>query len=104
MVDEDGGAAVALLGEFAFELRVEPSLGGRHLVNRDALPRLGCDKDFVRSLGLFAAPRNLCHSAEETACALGWRDLGEFFGDFAIDGELLEPGERKVSKAIMPSH
>ena len=94
MVDEDGGAAIALLGEFLFELRVEPWLGGRHLVNGDALPRLGWDKDFVRSLGLFAAPRNLCYSAKEAACALGWRDLGELLGDFAIDGKLLEPGER----------
>ncbi len=56
----------------------------------NALPRLGCDKDFVRSLGLFAAPRNLRHSAKETACTLGLRNLGEFLGDFAIDGELLE--------------
>ena len=64
------------------------------MVNKDALPRLGCNKDFVRSLGLFAAPRNLCHSAEETVRALGWRNLGELLGDLAIDGELLEPGER----------
>ncbi len=64
------------------------------MVDGDALPRLGCDKDFVRSLGLFAAPRNFCHSAEETACTLGWHDLGELLGDFAIDGKLLEPGER----------
>jgi hypothetical protein len=62
------------------------------LVDGDALPWLGCNKDFVRSLGLFAAPRNLCHSSEETACALGWRDLGEFLGDFAIDGKLLARG------------
>ena len=64
------------------------------MVKGDALPRLGYNKDFVRSLGLFAAPRDLRHCAKETACALGWRNLGEFLGDFAIDGELLEPGER----------
>ncbi len=74
------------------------------MVDGDTLPQLGCNKDFVRSLGLFALPRNLRHSAKETACALGWRDLGELLGDFAIDGKLLEPGERYVSKAIMPSH
>jgi hypothetical protein len=61
------------------------------LVDGNAFPRLGCDKDFVRRLGFFAAPRDLRHCAEETACALGWRDLGKFLGDFAIDGKLLEP-------------
>jgi hypothetical protein len=64
------------------------------LVDGNTFHRLGCDKDFVRRLGLFAAPRDLCHCAEVTACALGWRDLGEFLGDFAIDGKLLEPQKR----------
>jgi hypothetical protein len=60
------------------------------LVNGDALPRLGCNKDFVRRLGLFATPRNLHHCAKETAYALEWRDLGKLLGDFAIEGKLLE--------------
>jgi hypothetical protein len=60
------------------------------LVDRDALPRLGWDKDFMRRLGLFAMHRNLCHCTKETACALGWYNLGELLGDFAIEGKLLE--------------
>ena len=48
----------------------------------------------MRRLGVFAVPRDLCLTAEETACALGWRNLGEFLGDFAIDGELPELQKR----------
>ncbi len=44
----------------------------------------------MRSLGLFAALWIFCHCVKETACALGWRDLGELLGNFAIEGELLE--------------
>ncbi len=90
VVNEDGSATIALLDKFAFELCNKPYLCQCHLVNRNALHRLGCNKDFVRRLGLFAAPRNLCHCAKETACALGWCNLGKFLGDFTIDGELLE--------------
>ncbi len=94
MVDEDGGAAILLLVKFAFELCDKPWLGRCHLGDGNTLPRLGCNKDFVRRLGFFATPRILHHSAKETAFALGWRDLGKFVGDFAIDGELLELRKR----------
>ncbi len=104
VVHEDGGAPVAFLGEFAFHLRKESDFGGCHLVDRDAHPRLGCDKDFVRGLGFFAAPRNLSHGAKEAASALGWRDFRQLLGDFPVDGELLELSKGKVTEAIVPSH
>ena len=63
------------------------------MVDRNAFPRLGCDKDFVRRL-FFAAPRDLGHCAKKTACARGWRNLGELLGDFAVEGKLLELGKR----------
>ena len=74
------------------------------MVNRDTLPWLGCDKDFVKRLLLVATPRNLPHCAKETACAFGWRNFGKLLGDFAIEGELLELGEGLVDEAVVPSH
>jgi hypothetical protein len=47
VIDKDRGAPVAFLGEFALHLREESDFGGCHLVDGDALPRLGCDKDLV---------------------------------------------------------
>ncbi len=79
MVDEDHGAPVAFLGEFAFHLREESDFGGCHLVDRDALPRLGRDKDLVRGLGFFVAPRNLSHRTKKAASALGWRDFRQCY-------------------------
>ncbi len=74
------------------------------MVDRDALPRLGCNKDLVRGLGLFTAPRIHSHRAEEAASALGWLDFCQLFGDFPVEGELLELREGKVTKVVMPSH
>ncbi len=74
------------------------------MIDRAALPRLGCDKDLVRGLGLFTAPRNLSHRAEEAASALGWRDFCQLLADFPIEGELLELCEGKMTKAVVPSH
>jgi len=59
------------------------------LIDGDAFPRLGCDEDLVRGLGLFAAPRNLSHRAEEAASALGWLDFRQLLGDFPVEGEWL---------------
>ena len=49
-----------------------------------------CEKPW----SLCRAKESLCHCAKETACALGWRNLGEILGSFAIDGRLLELGKR----------
>ena len=104
VVNEDGGAPVAPLGEFASHSREESDFILCHLIGRDALPRLGCDKDLVRGLGFFAAPRNLSHRAKEAASAFGWFDSRQLLGDVPVEGELLELGEGKVTEAVMPSH
>ncbi len=105
MVNEDGGASVALLGKFPLHLRKESDFGGCHLVDGDALPRLGCDEDLVRGLGLFTAPRNFSHRAEEASSALGWLDFRQLLGDFPVEGELLElcEGERQTPSVQKPS-
>ncbi len=90
VVDEDCGTPVAPLGEFAFHLRKESDFSRCHLIGGDALPWLGGDKDLVRGLSFFAAPRNLSHCAKEAASALGWRDFCQLLGDFPVEGELFE--------------
>ncbi len=104
MVDKDRGAPVAPLGEFAFHLREESDFSRCHLIDGGALPRLGGDKDLVRGLSFFAAPRNLSHRAEEAANALEWRDFCQLLGDFPVEGKLFELCEGKVTKAVVPSH
>ena len=74
------------------------------MIDRDALPRLGCDKDLVRGLSFFAAPRNLSHCPEEATSAFGWCDGRQLLGDFPIEGELLELCEGKMTKAELPLH
>ena len=74
------------------------------MIDEDALPQLGCDKDLVRGLGLFTAPRNLSHCAEEAASALGWLDFCQLWGDFPVEGELLELCEGEMTKAVVPLH
>ena len=58
-------------------------------VNGDALPRLGRDKDLVRSLGFSAALWDPGHRAKETSSALGWLDFCQLLGDFPVEGKLL---------------
>ncbi len=74
------------------------------MIDRDALPRLGGDEDLVRGLGLFTAPGNFSHRAEEAASALGWRECCQLLGDFPVEGELLELCEGKVTKGVVPTH
>jgi hypothetical protein len=104
VVDEDRGAPVVPLGEFAFHLREESDFSQCHLMDGDALPRLGGDKDLVRGLSFFATPRNLSHRAEKAASALGWRDFCQLLGDFPVEGKLFELCEGKVTKAVVPLH
>jgi hypothetical protein len=49
-------------------------------------------------------PRNLGHCAEETSGALGGIEQGQFLGNFAIEGKLLQPCEGKVSQTVVPPH
>ena len=69
-----------------------------------ALPWLGCDKDLVRGLSFFAAPRNLSHHVEDAASALGWRDFCQLLGDLPVEGNLLELCEGEMTEAVVPSH
>ncbi len=64
VVNEDGGAFVALLGEFAFQLCKKSHFSWCHLINQDALSRFGHDKDLVVGLGFLALQRKLCHHAK----------------------------------------
>ncbi len=74
------------------------------MIDGDALPRLGGGEDLMRGLGLFTAPRNFSHRAEEAASALGWRDCCQLLGDFPVKSELLELCKGKMTKAVVPSH
>ncbi len=58
----------------------------------------------MRGLGLFTAPRNFSHRAEEAASALGGLDCCQLLGDFPVEGELLELREGKMTEAVVPSH
>jgi hypothetical protein len=104
VVHKDGRCLVSFLGEPSFQLRKEADMGRDRVVDGHALPRLGCNKDLVSSLGLFAAPRCFCHGPEEAACALGRRHLGKATRDLAILGKVLEFWEGEVAEAVMPSH
>jgi hypothetical protein len=90
MVHKDCGAPVLLFGEFSLHLCIKLNLHWCHLVNGDALPRLGCHKSLMRSLGLSAAPRDLGHCAKETSSALRWLGFSQLLGDFPIEGKLFQ--------------
>ena len=45
VIDEDGGATVAVIGKSTRHLRVKANLSRYHLVDRNALPRLGSNED-----------------------------------------------------------
>ncbi len=104
VVDEDSGTLIALLGKFAFQLRVETHFGGCHLVNRDTLSRFGCNENFLISLGFLTLPGKLGHRPKNAACALGRQNLGKLLWDLAIEGEQLELWEAQVAKAVAPAH
>jgi hypothetical protein len=104
VVHKDGHCLVSFLGEPSFQLREETNIGRDHVVDGHALPPLGCNKDLVSSLGLFAAPRCFRHGPKESACALGRRHLGKATRDLAILGKDLEFWEGEVAEEVMPSH
>ena len=58
----------------------------------------------MRRFRLFAAPRNLGHRAEETSGALGGIEQGQFLGNFAIEGMLLQFCEGKVTQTVVTTH
>jgi hypothetical protein len=58
----------------------------------------------VRRFRLFAAPRNLGYCAKETYSALGGIERGQFLGNFAIEGKLLQFCEGKVTQMVVLMH
>ncbi len=104
VVNKDGGAFVALLGEFAFQLCIKSHFHQHHLVNRDALSRFGCDEDLVVGLGFLSLPRKLCHRAKQAASTLRRQRLGKLLWDLAIEGKLFKLWKGKVTEAVMPLH
>ncbi len=104
MVDEDSGILVAGLGKYPFGLAKEAWFRQLKVVNGDAFPWLCGNEDSVLALAFFTSPRNLGHGAKQAAGASGRTDIDQSLGDLTVAGELLELLERKVSKAIVPTH
>jgi hypothetical protein len=74
------------------------------VVNGDAFPWLGGNKDSVLALAFFAPPWNLSHCAKQAAFTSGSTDIDQSLRDLTVMGKLLELLERKVSKTIVPIH
>jgi hypothetical protein len=105
VIDENGGIAVARLGESPFCLRVKTRLRRLHVVDGDTLPRLGRGKNGVTVFtALFGAPRDFCHRAIEAAGTSWGTDFGQLLRDLAISRELLEPTEGEMAEAVVPTH
>jgi hypothetical protein len=105
VVDKYCCVLVACLGKHALCLGVKPRLSQLHVVDGDALPRLGCGKDGMTIVAsCFGVPTNFGQSPKKAAGA-AWRlDVGKFGGDLAIVGELAKAGEQGVAKAVVPTH
>ncbi len=105
MVNKDCRVPVACLGKRALCLGVKPRLSRLHVVEGDALPRLGCGKDGMTIVALcFGASRNFGHSPKKAAGAVWRSDVGKFGGDLTIAGKLVKAGEQGVAKAVVPTH
>jgi hypothetical protein len=105
MIGEDRCVPVAGLGKRALCLGIKTRLSRLHVVDRDALPRLGGGKKSVTIiLSFFGAPRNFCHGPKETSSAAGRPDVGKLGGDIAIAGELLELAEQGMAEMVVPAH
>jgi hypothetical protein len=86
-------------------LGIEAWLGGLHMVNGDALPRLGCNKDRMILVAMsFGAPRNLCHGPKEAAGALRRANVGEARWNLTVEGKDFQTQEGFVPKAVVPLH
>jgi hypothetical protein len=80
VVDEDGGALVALLGKFALQLCITTYLCQHHLIHQDALFRFGCNKYFVVGLGFLLLQGSLVIPPNRHPAHLGGSTLVSFFG------------------------
>ncbi len=104
VINEDGGAAVAVIGKSTRHLRIKANLRQYHLVDRNALPQLGSNKDLVRGFRFLAMPRNSSHRAEEASGALGELCFSQTLRDLAILGHFLEGSKGGMAEMVLPSH
>ena len=105
MIDKDHCVPVAGLGERAFCLGVKTWLSRLHVVNRDALPRLGGSKNSMTIISTFSGgPKNFCHGPKKTSGAVGRPDVGKLGGDLAVAGEVLELAEQGMAEMVVPAH
>ncbi len=103
MVDEDGGATVAVIGKFSCHLCAKSNLRRDHLVDRNALPWLGSNEDLVRGFCFLATPRNSSHRAEEASGALWGLCFRQALRDLAVLGHFLEGSKGSMAETVMPS-
>jgi hypothetical protein len=104
VVNEDGGAFVALLSEFVFQLYKIPTSVDVIWSTKMHSPGFGCNKDLVVGLGFLALPRKLCHCTEQAANTLGRQHLGELLQNLAVECKLFEPWKKEMTEAVMPSN
>jgi hypothetical protein len=104
MVDKNCSILVAGLGKYPSGLAEEAWFQQNEVVNKDASPWLGGNKDSVLALAFFAPPWNLSHCAKQAACSSGSMDIDQSLRDLAMIGKLLELLECKVAKMIVPMH
>ncbi len=105
MVNKNGHILVASLGERTLCLAIETWLSQLHVVNGDALPRLGGSKDRVSIVAAcFGLPRNFRHGPKEASSAARGMNRGKFLWNLAVGCKPLELGERHVPKAVVPTH
>jgi hypothetical protein len=90
MVDKKISILVAGLGKYLFGLAKEAWFRQYELVNGDAFPWLGDNKDSMLALAFFAPPRNLWRCAKLATCASGSTDSDQALRDLAVAGNLLE--------------
>ncbi len=90
MVDKNCSVLVAGLGKSPFVLAKEAWFRQYEVVNRDAFPWLGGNKDSVLALALFAPPQNLGHCTKQAACTSGSTDIDQSLRELTVVGNLLE--------------
>ena len=105
MVDKDGHIPVASLGECTLCLAIETWLSRLHVVDGDALPKLGGSKDGVAIVATcFGFPRNVCHGPKEAASTVRGTNRGKSLLNPTIGCKPLELGERHMPKGVVSMH
>ncbi len=76
-----------------------------HVVDGDALPRLGGSKDGVAIVATcFGLQRNFCYGPKEAASAARGTNRGASSWNLALGCKPLELGEWHMPKAVVPKH